>query len=158
MQLTYALKPKQKAAELILPTEHPLNRIEPLFEYGSVEERLAASLGDFSPTRIGVNVGYHAAIENGFAVLPAIIDAIQADDGSLEVKANRMGNACHLRQRCAQQRRFIAIAGCCNKWCDHIAIAVAESDDLIAFHFLMAAEPNVMLSPPFFAAVVVPSP
>src|ERR1019366_4140039 len=27
MQLTYALKPKQKAAELILPTEHPLNRI-----------------------------------------------------------------------------------------------------------------------------------
>jgi hypothetical protein len=140
MQLTYALKPKQKAAELILPTEHPLNRIEPLFEYGSVEERLAASLGDFSPTRIGVNVGYHAAIENGFAVLPAIIDAIQADDGSLEVKANRMGNACHLRQRCAQQRRFIAIAGRCNKWCDHIAIAVAESDDLIAFHFLMAAE------------------
>ena len=144
MQLTYALKPKQKAAELILPTEHPLNRIEPLFEYGSVEERLAASLGDFSPTRIGVNVGYHAAIENGFAVLPAIIDAIQADDGSLEVKDNRMGNACHLRQRCAQQRGFIAIAGCCNKWCDHIAIAVAESDDLIAFHFLMAAEPNVV--------------
>ena len=43
-------------------------RIEPLFEYGSVEERLAASLGDFSTTRIGVNVGYHAAIENGFAV------------------------------------------------------------------------------------------
>src|ERR1035438_10694161 len=40
--------------------------------------------------------------------------------------------------------RFIAIAGCCNKWCDHIAIAVAESDDLIAFHFLMAAEPNVV--------------
>ena len=34
--------------------------------------------------------------------------------------------------------------GCCNKWCDHIAIAVAESDDLIAFHFLMAAEPNVV--------------
>src|SRR5208283_5227292 len=66
-----------------------------------------------------------------------------ADDGSLEVKANRMGDAYHLRQGFAQQRRFIAIAGCCNKWCDHIAIAVAESDDLIAFHFLMAAEPNV---------------
>ena len=144
MQLTYALKPKQKAAELILPTEHPLNRIEPLFEYGSVEERLAASLGDFSPTRIGVNVGYHAAIENGFAVLPAIIDAIQADDGSLEVKANRMGNACHLRQRCAQQRRFIAIAGCCNKWCDHIAIAIAESDDLVAFDLLVPAETDVV--------------
>ena len=128
MQITYALKPKQKAAELILPTEHPLNRIESLFEYGSVEERLAASLGDFSTTRIGVNVRYHAAIENGFAVLPAIIDAIQADNGSLEVKANRMGDAYHLR----------------------------KATILSPFIFLWPLNP--MLSPPFFAAVVVPSP
>jgi hypothetical protein len=93
MQLTYPLKPEEKAAELILPAKHPLDRIEPLFEYGSIEERLAASLGGFSTARIGVNIGCHAAIENCFAVLPAIIDAIQADDGSLEVKANRMGDA-----------------------------------------------------------------
>jgi len=42
MQLTYALKPKQQATELILPAKHALDGIEPLFEYGSIEERLAA--------------------------------------------------------------------------------------------------------------------
>ena len=144
MQRTYAFKPKQQTTELILPTKHALDRIEPLFENGGVEKRLAASLGGFSPAWIGVDVGDHAAIENCFAVLPAIIDAIQADDGPLEAKANRMGEACHLRQGFAKHRRFIAIAGCCNKWRNHIAIAVAESDDLIAFHFLVAAEPNVV--------------
>src|SRR5208283_1942572 len=144
MQLTYAFKPNQQATELVLPTKHALDRIEPLFENGGVEKLLAASLGGFSPSWIGVDVGDHAAIENCFAVLPAIIDAIQADDRSLEVKANRMGDARHLRQGFAQHRRFIAIAGCCDKWRDHIAIAVAESDDLIALHFLMAAEPNVV--------------
>jgi len=87
MQRTYAFKPKQQTTELILPTKHALDRIEPLFENGGVEKRLAASLGGFSPAWIGVDVGDHAAIENCFAVLPAIIDAIQADDGPLEAKA-----------------------------------------------------------------------
>ena len=144
MQLAYPLKPKQKAVEFILPAKHPLDRIEPLLEDGCIEERLAASLGGFSTARIGVDVGDHAAIENGFSVFPAIIDAIQADDGSLEIEANRMGNGGHLRQGFAQQRRFIAIAGGCHKRCDHIAIAVAESDNLVAFYFLMAVEPDVI--------------
>jgi len=39
---------------------------------------------------------------------------------------------------------------------DDITIAIAEGDDFVAFDLLVAAEP--MLSPPFFAAVVVPSP
>jgi len=45
----------------------------------------------------------------------------------------------------AQQRRFHCDcrARPTNR-CDHIAIPVAESDDLIAFHFLMAAEPDVV--------------
>ena len=67
-----------------------------------------------------------------------------------------MGDAYHLRQGFAQQRQFIVIAGCCNKWCDHIAIAVAEATILSPFIFLWPLNP--MLSPPFFAAVVVPSP
>ena len=144
MQLTYAFKPKQQATELVLPTKHALDRVESLFENGGVEKRLAASLGGFSPAWIGVDVGDHAAIENCFAVLPAIIDAIQADDGPLEAKANRMGEACHLRQGFAKHRRFIAIAGCCNKWRNHIAIAIAESDDLVALHLLVPAEADVV--------------
>jgi hypothetical protein len=144
MQLAYALKPKQQVTELIFPAKHPLDGMEPLFEDGRIEERLTASLGGFSTARIGIDVGDHAAIENGFPVLLASIDAVQANDGSSEVEANRMGDAGYLRQGFAQQRRFIAITGRRNKWCDHIAIPVAESDDLIAFHLLMTAEPDVI--------------
>jgi len=32
---------------------------------------------------------------------------------------------------------------------DHIAMPITESDNLVAFHLLVSAEP--MLSPPFFA-------
>ena len=82
VQLAEAIKPKQQAPELIFPAEHPLDGVEPLFENGGVEERLAASLGGFSTAGIGVDVRDHPAIENGFAVNPAIVDPIQADDSS----------------------------------------------------------------------------
>jgi hypothetical protein len=35
--------------------------MEPLFENGEVEKRLAASLGDFSATRVRVDVGVSGA-------------------------------------------------------------------------------------------------
>ena len=44
----------------------------------------------------------------------------------------------------AQQRRFIAIARRRNKRRDHIAIAIAEGDDLVAFHLLVTAETSVV--------------
>jgi len=74
----------------------------------------------------------------------------------LEVKANRVGDPRHQWQGFAQQRRFIAIARRRNKRRDHIAITIAEGDDLVAFHLLVTAETNVVAA--FFAAVVVPSP
>jgi hypothetical protein len=115
---------------------------EPLFEYGGIEEWLAASLGHFSAARIGLDVGDHRAIENRFPVFLAIAGAIQANDRSSEIKTNSTGDACHLRRGFAQQRRFIAIAGCRNKRCDHIAIPIAEGDDLVPFHLLVTAEPD----------------
>src|SRR5208283_3147647 len=130
--------------ELIFPTEHALDGIEPFFENGGVEERLAASFGCFSTARIRVDIGNHSTIENGFPVRSAIVDAIQADNGSLEVKANRVGDPRHQWQGFAQQRRFIAIARRRNKRRNHIAIAIAEGDDLVAFHLLVTAETNVV--------------
>jgi hypothetical protein len=47
MQLTYAFKPKQQATKLILPTKHALDRIEPLFENGGIEKRLAVLAARF---------------------------------------------------------------------------------------------------------------
>ena len=42
------------------------------------------------------------------------------------------------------KRRFIAIAGRRNKRCNHIAIPIAEGDDLVAFHLLVPAETDVV--------------
>ena len=144
MQLAESFKPQQQSAELVFPPEHPLDGMEPLFENGAVEKRLAASLGDFSATRVRVDVGDHPTIENGFAINPTIVDAIQADDGSFQIKANSLGDARDLRQGFLQQRRLIAITRGRNKGCDHIAISITESDDFIAFDLLVAAEPNVV--------------
>jgi len=83
VQLTEAIESKQQAAELIFPAEHTLDGVEPLFENGGVEKRFAASLGGFSTAGIRVDIWDHPAIENGFTVSPAIIDAIQAHNGSL---------------------------------------------------------------------------
>jgi hypothetical protein len=62
------------------------------------------------PRRVAL-IGNHPAIENGFPVRPAIVDAIQTDDRSLKVKANGKGDARHQQQNFSQERRFIAIAG-----------------------------------------------
>jgi hypothetical protein len=144
MQLAESFKSQQQSAELVFPPEHPLDGMEPLFENGEVEKRLAASLGDFSATRVRVDVGDHPTIENGFSILPAIVDAIQTDDGSFQIKANSLGDARDLRQGLSQQRRLIAITRGRNKGCDHIAVSIAERDYLIAFDLLVAAEADVV--------------
>src|SRR5260370_39580451 len=77
---------------------------EALVENGGVEQRLATALRGFAATRVGVDVGRHAAIEDGLAVGPAIVDAIQTDDGVMKIEANRLGNPRELRQGLAQQR------------------------------------------------------
>ena len=83
VQLTEAIESKQQAPELVFPAKHTLDSMEPLFENGGVEKRFAASLGGFSTAGIRVDIWDHPAIENGFTVSPAIIDAIQAHNGSL---------------------------------------------------------------------------
>ena len=89
-------------------------------------------------------LGNHRAIENGFSINPTIVDAIQADDGSFQSQADGLSDARHLRRGLSQQRRLITITRGRNKWCDHIAISVTESDNLIAFDLLVAAEPDIV--------------
>ena len=118
--------------------------IKSLFKNSRLEERLASSLGAFSAARIRIDVGDHAAIENGFAVQPTIIDAIETDDGALKVHARHSGDARHFGQSLSQQRRFIAIARRRYERRDHVAPPVAEGDDLVAFHLLVPAEADVV--------------
>ena len=68
MHLTEVLKAIQQSAELVFLRKYALNYAKSLVENSLLEERLAAPLGPLSGTRIWVDVGNHAAIENGFAV------------------------------------------------------------------------------------------
>src|SRR4051812_6628296 len=78
---------QQQAPEFIFPSEHALDGAKALFEDGGIEQRLAATVGCFPGAWIRIDVGRHAAIENGCAVWPAIVDAIEADDGVAQGKA-----------------------------------------------------------------------
>src|SRR3954447_25173015 len=104
VQLTEAIKTKQEPPELVFPSKHPLDRLKSFLEYRRIEQRLAAALGLGSTTYIRVDVGDHAAIENGFAVGPTVVDAIQADDAALKIHAHVSGDAHHFGQGFAQQR------------------------------------------------------
>jgi hypothetical protein len=132
VQLAESFESMQQATELVFPTEHPLDGIEPFFENGCIEQWLAASLGGSSAAAVGIDVGDHLAIEDGFSIKPTIIDAILADGGSFQSKAHGSGNAPDLRQSLSQQRRLITITRGRNKRRDHIAISITDSDDLVA--------------------------
>jgi hypothetical protein len=110
MQLAEAFESKQQATELILPTKHTLDGMEAFVEYVSIEDRLAATFGGFPAPGIGIYVRNHATIENRLPIKPAIVDAIQADDCPLKIKANSIGHSHHHRQGFAPERRFIAIS------------------------------------------------
>src|ERR1700733_7220453 len=105
-----ALEAQQQPAEFVFPGKYPLNRPEALLEDGWLEDRLAAPLGLLSATRIGVDVGNHAAVEDRLAVDPAVVNTIETDDGAAEIHARLPDEAHHLRQGRPQQRRFVAVA------------------------------------------------
>jgi len=68
VQRADALEAQQQAPEFIFPGEHALDGAKALFEDGGIEQRLAATLGCFPGAWIRIDVGRHAAIENGCAV------------------------------------------------------------------------------------------
>ena len=60
--------------------------------------KMAALKIGLRPAWIRVDVRNHAAIENRFAIYPAIVDAIQADNCSLKIKTDSIRDARHKRQ------------------------------------------------------------
>src|SRR3954447_16304941 len=104
MQLTETIKAKQEPPELVFPGKYPLDRPKSFLKYRRIEQRFAASLGLLPTTCIRVDIGDHAAIENGFAVGPTVVDAIQADNAALKIHAHISGDAHYFGQGLTQQR------------------------------------------------------
>src|SRR4051812_3142156 len=104
VQLTEAIKAKQEPPELVFPSKHPLDRVKSFLKYHRIEQRLAASFRLLPTTCIRVDIGDHAAIENGFAIGPTVVDAIQADNAALKIHAHISGDAHYFGQGLTQQR------------------------------------------------------
>jgi hypothetical protein len=144
VQRTEAFEAQQQAPELVFPGKHALDGAKAFVKNGGIEQRLAAAPGCFPGARIGVDVGRHAAIEDGLAVRSAIVDAVETEDGAAQREADGASDARDLRQCVAQQRRFIAVAWRRNERRDHVAVPIAEGDDLVALDLLVATEAEVV--------------
>src|ERR1700759_3185299 len=95
MQLAEAFEPEQQAAEFILPAEHALDGVKPFLEDLSVEKWPTAAVSGFPTSGIGVDVWHHTAIENRFAVPPAIVDAIKAHDRASKIEFDGVSDSRH---------------------------------------------------------------
>src|SRR5476649_2527760 len=94
VQLTDALKAKQQTPELIFPGKQPLDGTEPFFEDGWIEQRLSTSLGMLSAAWVWIDVGNHFTIEDGFAIVRAVVHTIQAHDAAMQVQSERACGFC----------------------------------------------------------------
>jgi hypothetical protein len=123
---------------------------------GHVEPTGLAPLGLPSAARIGVDVWNHAAVEDRLLVGPAVVDTIKTDDGAAEIHAHLPDDAHHFGQCLPQERRFVAMARATTNGAITLHWRSQKATTLSPFTFLCPLKPR--LSPPFFAAVVVPSP
>src|ERR1035437_7535405 len=144
MNIADDLKTSQHATKLVLPGEHALNGAKALLEDGRTEQALGSALGGLSATRVLIDVGDHATVEDRFTVGLAIVDTIQTDNASSKINANGTGDARQLRHRLTQQWGLIAISWRCDEWRDHVAVAVAKRDHLVALEVLVPAKANVI--------------
>ena len=127
-----------------MPSPYPLNGPEALLEDSRIKALLAAPLRGFTPARIFRNVGHHAPVENGLAVGPAVVDAVQTDGRALQVHADGVGQLGKSGQGVAQQRRFVAVARRAYEWRDDVAVPVAEGHDLVALEMLVTAVAEIV--------------
>src|ERR1035437_2657909 len=132
------------ATKLVLPREHAFDGAKALLEDGRTEQAFGSALGGFPGARVLVDVGNPVAVEDRFAVGLAIVDAIETDDATSKIDANGLGDACQLRQRLTQQRALIAVARCRYEWRDHVAVAIAKRDGLVALDVFVPAKAKVV--------------
>ena len=134
----------QHTTKLVLPGEHAFDGGEAFFEDGRTEHALGSALGGLSVTRVLIDIWNHPPVEDRFAIGLAVVDTIQTDDAPSKIDANGLGDSSQLRQCLAQQRGLIAVARCRYERRDHVAVAIAERHDLVAFEMLVPAKAKVI--------------
>ena len=89
---TDSLEPEKKAFELILPSKDSLYGTEAFFKNLEIKHWLAPALALLSVPLIGLDVGFHAGIEDLFAVFTTIINSIETHGRSFKVEPHSFCN------------------------------------------------------------------
>ena len=97
VHFTDVFEAQQQAAKLVFPGEDAFNGPEALLEDGRIEALPATALRCLAPTQVLADIRNHAAIEYRTAVGPAVVDAVQTDDGPLQVRTNGAGHGGEFR-------------------------------------------------------------
>ncbi len=132
------IEPYKKPFELILPCENSLYGSKPLIKNRKIKHRLATPLGLLPVPLIRLDVGFHARIEDFFAVCMAIIDSIKTHSRSFKVEAYSFCDVLQWTHCFPYQGRLVSVARCKYHRRNDIAVAITYGDDLIPLHVLMA--------------------
>jgi len=84
---TDSLKSQEKTFELILPRKDSFYGTKSLPKNLEIKHGLATALGFLPVPLIGLDVGFHARIEDLLAVFTAIIDSVETHARSFKVEA-----------------------------------------------------------------------
>ena len=135
---TDPFKPYEKPLELVFPCENSFYGAETFFKNRKIEHRLASTFGLLPVPLIGLDVGFHARIEDLLAVCMAIIDAIKAHGRSFKIEPYSFCNALPWAHCFPYQGGLVSVARCTSHRRNDIAVTITYGDNLVTLHVLMA--------------------
>lgn len=119
-----SLEPYKKTFELVLPCENPLYGTEAFFKNFEVKHGFAATLILLPISFVGIDVRFHACIEDFLTVFTAIIDPIEAHGGSFNVEPYSFCNTLQWAHCFAYEGRLILVAWREDHRCYNIAVTI----------------------------------
>ena len=91
MSLLPVFKPQEQPLELVLPRKGPIHTGSQGMD-GFVEQTRSSSLRVLSMTRILLNVGDHAGVENALAIVRGIKTSVEIQIGSSQAQTDHFGH------------------------------------------------------------------
>ena len=135
---TNSFKPYEKPFELILPCKNSLYGVKSLFENRKIEQGFTATLGLLPISLVGLDVGFHARIEDLLAVFTTIIDSVETHGRSLKIETYSFCNTLQWAHCFTYEGGLILVARGKDHGSNDVAVAITYGDDLITLHVFMA--------------------
>ena len=101
-------------------------------------------LGLFPPTPILSDVRDHPRVEDRLTVTRSVVATVQAQDRAGKIDADALGDVLDVSESLDEERGFVAVARSGDEGSNHVAMAIAEGDDLAPLVMLVAVASEVV--------------